>query len=105
VAAGLVAALASLARAQTREEKTIKEDMNPRATTTPLKVELTPYWCAICAKNGLIKGDAPPIEMMRKPIATIVEQIGLEQQPLLIVTPHFKIFSTIKGAPTNLTDA
>jgi hypothetical protein len=103
-----VVALAAGAHAQTREEKTIKEDMNPRATTTPLKVELTPYWCAICAKNGLIKGEAPPIEMMRKPIATIVQQIGLddphEEPPIVILTPHFKIFSTLKGAAIKLTD-
>ncbi|HET6163144.1 MAG TPA: hypothetical protein VFG37_05715 [Planctomycetota bacterium] len=99
-----VVAIAASAPAQTREEKMIKEDVNPRATTTPLKVELKPYWCAICAKNGLIKDEPPPIEMMRKPVATVVEQIGLEEPPLVLFTPHFKILSTLHGSSIKIVD-
>jgi len=99
-----VVAVAATKHAQTREEKMIKEDVNPRATTTPLKVELKPYWCATCLKNGLITGEPPPIEMMRKPVATVVEQIGLEEPPLVLFTPHFKILSTLHGSSIKIVD-
>ena len=92
------------ARAQTRDEKTVHEDMNPRAASTPLEVVFKPYWCSICAKKGLITGEPPPLEMMRKPIATIVEQIGLEEPPIVIFTPHFKILSTLRGSNIKLVD-
>lgn len=100
----VAAALAGTARGQTREEKAVHEDMNPRAASTPLEVALKPYWCATCAKMGLITGDPPPVEMMRKPVQTIVEQIGLEEPPIVIVTPHFKILSTLRGSMVKIAD-
>lgn len=93
------------ARAQTRDEKAVHEDMNPRAATTPLDVVLKPYWCSICAKAGLISGDPPPMELMRKPLATLIEQVGLEEPPIVIFTPHFKILSTLRGSNIKLTDS
>jgi hypothetical protein len=42
--------------------------------------------------------------MMRKPVATIVEQIGLEEPPIVIFTPHFKILSTLRGSNIKFAD-
>jgi hypothetical protein len=105
----LFAALATAGRAQTREEKAVHEDMNPRAASTPLELSLKPYWCATCAKMGLITGDAPSFELMRKPLSTLVQQVGLndphEDPPIVILTPHFKILSTLHGATIKLSDS
>ncbi len=98
------AAFAPDARAQTREEKTIREDMNPRATTTPLEVVFKPFYCPICAKANPTTGETPPLEFVRKPLATFVEQLGLEEPPLVLFTPHFKLLSTLRGANVKVTD-
>jgi hypothetical protein len=104
LSAALLATLCVAAPAQTREEKTIVWDVNPRATTTPLDVKLQPYWCAICAKNGLIQGDAPPIELMRKSLDTLIQQVDLKEPPVVILSPHFKIVSTLRGVSVKMTD-
>ena len=91
--------------------KTLVEDMNPRAPSTPLDIKLAPYWCPICIKDGKIPAAPPPdvkdgeLQMMHRPVSTVVKQVEVTETWMAIQTPHFKILSTLGPANIKFADS
>jgi hypothetical protein len=105
-----VAALAAAAR-QDEKPKVPLDDVNPRATTTPLKIELAPFWCATCLKKksdvpGLLQQPRAPITLVHKSPELLVRQLEIQDDEWrLIETPHFKLFTTLEGSTVKFTDS
>lgn len=82
------------------------DDMNPRAPTTPLKIELAPWWCTICVEEERIKAEPHELTLLKRPVAKFTEQMGLKKgEWLAMETPHFKIFSMLADSNVKYNDS
>lgn len=103
-AAGL-ATLATLAAASGQDDKPkVLDDVNPRATSTPLQIELEPWWCPDCAKAKTIEDQARPVPVMRRTAPELAELLGIQDDWFAIETPHYRIFSTLRGTTSKFDD-
>lgn len=96
----LLLLLPALALAQD-DEKSFKDDTNPRSPGTPLQVVFTPYFCTRCAGEDKPK----TIQLMRMPVDELAKTLGLEKGSwTAIESPHFRLLSTLKTSKTKLKD-
>ncbi len=96
----------SLARAQEEHAKGGVDDVNPRAPTTPLKIELAPYYCTQCVKEKLIPEEQRTINLYRAPVANLVARLEIDEKEWMAVqTPHFVIFSTLQDTNVKYSDS
>lgn len=97
--------------AQDDKPKVPLDDVNPRSPTTPLKIQLTPFWCPICIKDrseveGLVKDPQKSVDLIHKPAALVAKQVEIADGAWTVIeTPHFKIFSTLAGATAKYSDS
>ena len=89
----------ALGGAETVDEK------HPRAPDQPLTVEFTPWYCPLCVEQGLIETKARGIELVRDQAPAFAERVGLRRGWVVIESPHFRIFSTLKGARIKHSDS
>jgi len=100
------AAGAAGAAVATRDDKKAEDVVHPRAPTTPLPIELEPWWCPTCIAEKLIKPSELKLEMMHKPVAQVAAQLGIKDgEWLALQTPHFKIFTTLKTSTAKFGDS
>jgi hypothetical protein len=99
-------------------QQKIVDDVNPRSPMTPLKVDLRPYWCPICLKEGLYKEKLPPgvaqppppkppadFTFVHHTPEELAQQLELGNEWMAIQTPHFKIFSTLGPTTSKFSDS
>ncbi len=111
VAVALCAAAAGATRGlppspQESKPKAPVDDANPRVPSAPLVIELEPFWCSRCAKEGR-GGERPAdLDLWHRPPEKMAELIGVDPAKWIVLeTPHFKIVTTLKGAKVALTDS
>lgn len=82
------------------------DDTNPRSPGTPLSIVFEPYECNVCRKEKRIEGPEPAVTMMRQPVAQLMKGLGVApKDAVVIVSPHFKILSTLRGDNVKLSDS
>jgi hypothetical protein len=81
------------------------DEKHPRAPDQPLNIQVTPWYCPLCLKQELIAGEPRSIELMRDPAAIMAEKLGVRRNWVVIESPHFRIFSTLKGARIKHSDS
>jgi len=102
----LLAVLSSRIGAQDDKPRVPLDDVHPRAPSTPLKIDLGPWWCPVCARDGTIKNEPRPVGMMHKSAEEVAKQVGLPDGTwVAIETPHFKILSTLGGTTARYSDS
>lgn len=89
-----------------QEKKGPADDMNPRAPTTPLVVELEPFWCSECIAKKRLPPSERDIKLLHKEPELIAQQLGIKDGEWLVMkSPHFKIFSTIGTSTAKYDDS
>jgi hypothetical protein len=81
------------------------DEVHPRARSSPLEIVFEPWYCNLCAVEGRVSPqDESKIEMKRMPVRKLAEQLELPRGWLIIVTPHFKILSTLDKTSIGAAD-
>jgi hypothetical protein len=72
------------------------DEVHPRSPGTPLEIVYQPYWCNLCLLEGRLEGEPQKPVLMRMAVADLAKELDLDKGWIVIVTPHFKILSTLR---------
>ena len=98
----LLTLLAGLAAAGPKDE--FPDEVHPRDPESPLEISYRPYSCVLCEEEGRIEDAGEPFTMLRRPVPTLVRELGLEPGWLAIATPHFRILTNLEPTIVSLDD-
>lgn len=83
-----------------------EDEVHPRTRSTPLEIVFEPWSCSLCTVEGRGQAfDEAAVEMKRMPVRKFASYLELDPGWIVIVSPHFKILSTLEKTTIDLKDS